>query len=145
MNIHNDCTFLNKQQIKKIEENYKGTYVFESPLKMADGNWTSRPAAIFYTKKKHKVSKSNYFAIFSSSNGMIICNGQSAVEGDIIGLSDGYEVIYSHHVHDYRTLGEAAIDGGRDYVRIVGNTADMQTVKLKVVKDKLTCEEAKSD
>lgn len=137
MNILNECTFMNKDQIKKIEENYKGTYVFESPLKMADNNWTSRPAAIFYTKKKHKVSKSNYFAIFPSSNGMIICNGQSAVDGDIIGLSDGYEVIYSHHVHDYRTLGEAAIDGGRDYVRIVGDISKMQTVRLKVVKDKL--------
>lgn len=141
MNILNECTFLNSKQIKKLEEHYNGKYVFESPLKGADGNWTRSTAAIFYTKKKHKVSKSNYFAIFPTSNGMIICNGQSAVEGEIVGLSDGYDVAYSRHVHDYRTIGQGAIDGGRDYVRIVGKTADMHTVKLKVNKDKLVVAE----
>jgi hypothetical protein len=139
MNIDNSCSFFTKEQIKKIEERYKGTYVFESPLRDKEGRWTSSPAAIFYTKKKHKISKSNYFAIFRSSDGLIICNGQSATTEPVTGLTDGYNVVYSHHVHDYRELGNNAIDGGRDYIRVIGN--DPQLIKLKVVKDQLVAEE----
>lgn len=43
---------------------------------------------------------------------------------------DGYE--YSQHRHDFRQVGDVAIDGGRAYTRMVGNIAKpVQRFKVK--------------
>ena len=44
---------------------------------------------------------------------------------------DGWE--YSQHRHDYRMVGECAIDGGRAYIRRVGDLS--APVKYFIIKD----------
>jgi hypothetical protein len=134
MIIRNECSFLKPESISKIEEHYKATYVFESCLKGRDGNWLNFPAAIFYTETPHPEG-SNYFAFYDFGDGARIANGISATEVEYTGIVVGEEVAYSRYRHDYRTLDECFVDGGRDYLRTGGNPDSL--VKFKVVKDKL--------
>ena len=139
MKIHNECTFLKPDGITKMENMYKATFVMESCLKGKNG-WCNFPAAIFYTEEKHPQG-SNYFALYEDRGTRLtkgprfmITDGISATK-EFIGLQIGDDIIYSRYRHDYRELGEAMIDGGRDYVKY--NPKVGKLVKLKVVKDKL--------
>jgi hypothetical protein len=65
----------------------------------------------------------------------MICNADkiedlrfSMIEGP-----SGWE--YSQHRHDYRQVGQAAIDGGRSYVRLVGYGNAQIKVEVMKVKD----------
>lgn len=138
MKIHNECTFFKPEGIAKIEEMYNAKYVFESCLKTRDGGWCNYPVAIFYTEKAHPQG-SNYFGLYeerlsiTDKPRLLITNGISATE-PFDGLKIGEDIIYSRYRHDYRTLDEAFVDGGRDYFR----RGDVGLpVKLKVNKDKL--------
>ena len=140
MKIHNECTFIKPDGIAKIENMYNAKYVFESCLKTKDGGWSNFPAAIFYTEEKHPQG-SNYFALYEDRGTRLtkgprfmITDGISATK-EFIGLRIGDDIIYSRYRHDYRELGEAMIDGGRDYVRY--NPEVGKLVKLQVTKDKL--------
>lgn len=86
--IHNECSFLNKKQIKKIEKYYNGKYVFESPIKNSNNIWVNKSFAIFYTDIPHPQG-SNYFGIYLYTGPIskwkinpipMICDGISATE-----------------------------------------------------------------
>lgn len=131
-NIHNECTFLKSEGINKVEEHYNAKYVFESCLKNLDGGWCNFPTAIFYTEKKHPEG-SNYFALyFDIDKRLMITNGITAIE-PFKALRVNEDIIYSRYRHDYRELGEAMVDGGRDYFKYNNGTP----VTLSVNKDKL--------
>jgi len=136
--IHNECSFLNPEKIKKIEKLRNAKYVFESCLKGKSGSWLNFPAAIFYTEEPHPEG-SNYFAIYWETGidgqRLMITNGISATTEEFAGLQVGQNVIYSRYRHDYRSLGSGFIDGGRDYTRY--NPEVGKLVALKVNKDKL--------
>lgn len=133
MNIHNECTFLKPDGIAKVENMYNAKYVFESCLKSKDGGWCNMPVAIFYTEKAHPRG-SNYFGLYCTDTGeCMITNGISATE-PFDALQIGDDVIYSRYRHDYRTLGEGMVDGGRDYFK---HSLHGTPVKLCVNKDKL--------
>jgi len=135
MKIENECSFLNESQIKILEDTYSAKYVFESCIRGPKGNWINCPFAIFYTEVAHPEG-SNYFGIFTGSmNQLFIANAITATEVEYTGiLTENNTVIYSRFRHDYCDAKSGAIDGGRDYMRIVGNP---QTARFKVVKDKL--------
>ena len=48
------------------------------------------------------------------------------------------DVIYSHHRHDMRycKCNTIAIDGGRDYTRILGELTDMESVVINTENNK---------
>ena len=136
MKILNECSFIDKNNIERIEKHYNGKYIFESCLKLKNGNWANFPVAIFYTEKAHPEG-SNYFAIYRDTDGHYgIANGITAIK-DItyVGLKVDDTVIYSRYRHDCRSVGDVFVDGGRDYFRFSGPQENL--VKFKVSKDKL--------
>jgi hypothetical protein len=50
-------------------------------------------------------------------------------------LKVGDDVLYSRYRHDFRSSGDAFVDGGRDYFRFSGPQENI--VNFKVSKDKL--------
>lgn len=134
VNILNECSFIKPEGISLIEEKYNAKYVFESCLKGEHG-WHNFPAAIFYTETPHPQG-SNYFAFYRNLSGeFMITNGITATE-PFEGLQVGENVIYSRYRHDYREYKDVAVDGGRDYLKVVGNIHHPH-VMIKVVKDHL--------
>ena len=134
MKINTASSFIKEDGIKKIEELRNAKYVFESTVKSKDGGWVNQPMAIFYTEKKHPEG-SNYFALYMQHGVPYITDGITATEPEYTGVVNGDEVVYSRYRHDYRNAGNYAIDGGREYTRIMGSNP--KTVKFKVVEDHL--------
>jgi hypothetical protein len=107
-------------------------YVCTSAL-TSDANWA---VDIFYRETPHPKHGNRYFGIYKDSyNLVMICNADkiedlrfSMIEGP-----SGWE--YSQHRHDYRQVGQAAIDGGRSYVRLVGYGNAQIKVEVMKVKD----------
>lgn len=110
------------------------TYVCTSaPNKHAD-----YAADIFYRSTPHPEFGNRYFGLYqnihSGTNQIMITNCDMIEDLDfsmIEGIA-GWE--YSQHRHDYRQVGlaMAAIDGGRAYVRLVGNVhAPVKTMRVK--------------
>jgi hypothetical protein len=141
MKIHNECSFLKPEGVAKVEELYKAKFVMESCVKSGRGGWSDFPVAIFYTEEAHPQG-SNYFGLYTQrdyktgESHFMITNGISATE-PFQGIRVGDNVYYSRYCHDYRQCGKVAIDGGRDYTRLVGDIDSAETVMLHVVKDKL--------
>lgn len=137
MKIHNECSFLKYEGIRKVEEKYNAKYVFESCLKTRDGGWCNMPVAIFYTETPHPQG-SNYFGLYRTDTGeMMITNGISATE-PFEAIRVGDNIYYSRYRHDYRSYGNFFVDGGRDYIRYGGEPFGIVSqVSLHVNKDKL--------
>ncbi|UTS52094.1 hypothetical protein [Synechococcus phage BUCT-ZZ01] len=133
MKIDTTIRYFNEDTIKKIEEIKDAVFVCESQIKQANG-WSDSPVAIFYGKDTHPVSKSRYFGIFFRGETPYICDGQSAVDEDFVGIVDNDVVYFSSARHHFNpTPNGFAIDGGRDYFRILGNeTGFPKMVKLYI-------------
>lgn len=115
MRILTDCSFFSKQQIEQIEGYYEANYVFESQLKLRNGDWSDFSAAVFYTEVPHPKG-SNWFGIWRDGDKYMISDAISAVEEPFFGLlADNGDVVYSRHLHDdhVRNNGEFFIGGGR--------------------------------
>lgn len=136
VNILTDCSFLSKRQIKKIEQKYRATYVFESQLKLQSDQWSDFSAAVFYAEEPHPEG-SNWFGIWEMDGRFMISNAISAVEEPFFGaVAENGDIIYSRHPRDLRESDDKTvfIDGGRNHGR---HDLIHEVVKLKVVKDKL--------
>jgi hypothetical protein len=137
MRILKDCSFLNAESIKLVEEKYNAKFVFESPLKLPNGNWSDESVAVFYTEEAHPQG-SNYFGLYYTKEGWMITNAISAVEEPFDALCIDEEVVYSRYRHDYRPHKGVFVDGGRDYMRYGGERfSEAKIVKLVVNKDRL--------
>lgn len=134
MTILTKSSMFNDKQIEHIEKTYNATYVCETCVKSGN-EWVNIPCAIFYTEKAHPEG-SHYFAMYHDMDGsLMITNGISATE-PFFGIQVGEDVVYSRYRHDFRTHGDVSVDGGRDYLKVVGNI-DRPQVKLQIIKDKL--------
>lgn len=129
-----DGFYFNKHGIAKIAENYGAQYMGPWSILQKSG-WSIDPVDVFY-QPNPDVSKghSHYLGLFSTFEGrLMITNAESAFSEPITGLlTDDGEVIVSRYRHDYVTKGPYMIDGGRDYLRTSGNTADGKLVKVTV-------------
>jgi hypothetical protein len=127
-----------EDELSRIEEVKKATFVCDSSVKNRHGGWANVPVAIFYQEKKHPDSGSHYFGLYvDPRRGLCITNGQSAVDEPINAvIAKNGEVIYSIHRHDYRVSEDKSvwIDGGRDYLR---TDPSFTVVQLQIVKDRL--------
>jgi hypothetical protein len=93
---------------------------------------------IFYRETPHPEFGNRYFMLYSTSSryfggGLMITSADTIenVEFTMVEGPQGWE--YSQHRHDFRQVGDVAIDGGRAYTRLVGNV-DKPT-KIFYVKD----------
>ena len=95
-------------------------------------------ADIFYREAPHPDFGNRYFGLYRNTHfaadGMIMITNADKIEDAEFGMlegPDGWE--YSQHRHDYRMVGECAVDGGRAYFKRVGNLS--APVKYFAVKD----------
>lgn len=88
-----------------------------------------RPFDIFYRDTPHPDFGNHYFG----TDGVFIVNGDRVEDYvfECIEGPGGWE--YSRHVHDFITVGDGAIDGGREYTRRLGSV--IPEVKQFVVRD----------
>jgi hypothetical protein len=81
---------------------------------------------IFYRETPHPEFGNRYFGLYHnpsfSSDGTIMITAADKIEEAEFGMVEGpagWE--YSQHRHDYRQVGNCAVDGGRAYFRRVGD------------------------
>jgi hypothetical protein len=118
---------------QKVEKIKNSTFVGEFCLRDKYGNWVNSPAQIYWQEKPPVEGYSNYFALFVRDGDVLITSGQSAVDEEISAIGYGDEIIFSRYRHDYRSSadGAVAIDGGRDYTKIVGTPDEFLTLKIE--------------
>lgn len=89
---------------------------------------------IFFRETPHPEFGNRYFGL-SSQYGTLFINNADAVEDlsfEMVNV-DGIWY-YSQHRHDFRNVGPLSIDGGRAYLRLVGeNLRDFETGEFQVI------------
>ena len=93
---------------------------------------------IFYRETPHPDFGNRYFGLYRNqhfaADGMVMITNADKIEDAEFGMLEGPNGLeYSQHRHDYRMVGKCAIDGGRAYIRRVGDLS--VPVKCFVVKD----------
>lgn len=106
------------------------TYVCTSaPNKHAD-----YAADIFYRETSHPEYGNRYLGVYRNGDNQIMITNCDMIEDLTFSMIEGpYGWEYSQHRHDYRQVGQAAIDGGRSYTKLVGS--DHTPVKVMKVKN----------
>lgn len=121
--------------IKKVEAKYNAKYVGDFCLKTKSGHWSETPAAIFWQETPPVEGYSNYFGILDQSGTIYITSGASAFSEPIEGIvARNGEVNFSRSRHDFHSSadGSVMVDGGRDYMRILG---DIHQPRVHIVPD----------
>ena len=123
--------------ISKVEEKYKAKFIGEFPVKLRAGGW-GPAGAVFYqptpdTSKGHK----HLFGLYFGGDKAVIYDA-SYLDGYIfsgVELPDG-TFVWSRHVHDYREVPGGALDGGFDYLKVLGKVSlvGLQIKEGKVVR-----------
>lgn len=92
---------------------------------------------IFYRETPHPEFGNRYFGLYNANDyggvrGGIMITNADAIEDVEFGMKevDG-QWHYSQHRHDFHTVGDVSLDGGRAYFRVVGNV-NKPTKWLKV-------------
>jgi len=128
---------LSRSKISTIEKSYSAKYICDTCIKGHSG-WVNQPSALFYTDAITHQDHSNWFAMTVVDGRLMISNGKSCVDPSnrLIGIKTSSGILYSTHRHDYKyhEADDVAIDGGRDYVKIIGSP---KKVELFITKDGL--------
>jgi hypothetical protein len=76
---------------------------------------------IYYRATPHPEFGNRYFGLYHNGEHMMITNADK-IEAAEFGMKevDG-QWHYSQHRHDFYTVGDVSLDGGRAYFRVVGN------------------------
>jgi hypothetical protein len=131
-----------KEVVREYFGNRYGDVVFveEIALKLKNGNYTTNPGVVFHTDEPLKGFKHNFIAFYKYPHKDIAtyASGDKDTEGWVVaGLSNfnprveamftptekGGYITISRFGHDFvrAPLGTGAIDGGRDYTRVLGD------------------------
>lgn len=126
MKIHHRPIF----DTKRVEELYsKKDGVPISYVCTSAANHGTVAMDIFYRETPHPEFDNRYFGLYRNSDpasdGTIMVTNADPIEGLEFGMVevDG-ELHYSQHRHDYYSVGDVAVDGGRAYFKRAG---DMST------------------
>lgn len=121
--------------IEKVENVYNSKFVIE----VAGG-------ALFYSDYRHHDYPDSYFLLYPRLDidlkaRWYVANGKTFADKIYEGFIDRKgEFVHSRNRHDFRLVEEGLwIDGGQDYVRIVGDYQRMQInmASVKIEQDKL--------
>lgn len=92
---------------------------------------------VFYRETPHPEFGNRYFGLYRNqhfaSDGTIMITNADKVEDltfEMIEVNGQYH--YSQHRHDFHSVGNVAIDGGRAYTKLVGNI-HVPRASMKVV------------
>jgi hypothetical protein len=135
MHIYNskDGYWFTEEGIKIIEERYNAKYMGYW-CSNHGGRWQEVPLDVFYVENPDpSKGHSNYFGMFRKGIHVAITDASSCFSEPITGVlcPDG-EVAVSRYRHDYRNAGSGAIDGGRDYLKLVGEAVYYPKIKVTV-------------
>jgi len=135
--IHHEPIF----NIEKICEHYSNQdgvpvkYVCTS----ATNEYATFACDVFYRETPHPEFGNHYFGLFFRSTGskeeqrQVLITNADKIEDLKFGMIEGPEGWeYSQHRHDYRQVGNCAVDGGRAYFRRVGKL-DTPAKYMKIV------------
>ena len=95
-------------------------------------SYGAQAADIFYRETPHPEFGNRYFGLFRNIDGQLMITAADGIENLEFNMVevDG-SLHYSQHRHDYRVVGEVAIDGGRSYLRRSGDLS-IPVKQLKV-------------
>ena len=105
----------------------------------ATNEHATQAADIFYRETPHPEFGNRYFGIYHATGygaalepQIMITNADmiETLEFGMIEGPEGWE--YSQHRHDYRLVGDCAVDGGRSYFKRVGDLS-VPTKYMKIV------------
>lgn len=96
------------------------------------------PVDVYYRETPHPEFGNRYFGLYLSSGvlrneaKMMICNADKIEDltFDMVEAEGQWQ--YSQHRHDFYSAGDVSIDGGRAYLKIIGNI-DVPKATMKVV------------
>lgn len=131
INYGETCVGVDTEKCGKLKN---ATYVCDHALKTKGGGWSEIPAQIYWQEKPPVEGYSNYFGIVDYGNGSIYITSGHCIENlDISAIRCGDEVIFSRFRHDFRQSadGKCAIDGGRDYTKLVGRPDEVLTLRFE--------------
>ncbi len=86
---------------------------------------------IFYRDTPHPEFGNWYLQLYGVGSQMFIRSADK-IEDEVFIMLDtpsGYH--YSRHRHDFFTVGDSSIDGGRAYARLVGNNVKTKQFKIR--------------
>ena len=122
-----------------VEERFKAKFIAEMAHKFGNG-WSEQPLAIFYQESPPDPQFSNYFGLFFDEDQLLTITGIHNFDPWVDALlTPANEVIWSAWVHDffYDSRGIVAIDGGRDYTKLVGAFDRCEEIRLNVETGKI--------
>ena len=102
----------------------------------APNEYGTYAADIFYRETPHPEFGNRYFGLYLHNDNQIMITNADRLEDLEFGMIEGpngWE--YSQHRHDYRQVGECAVDGGRAYFKRAGNL-DAPVKYMKIVDGK---------
>lgn len=129
MNIHHRPIFETQRVCEHYseKENVAIKYVCTSAIGSEE-----RAMDIFYRETPHPDFGNHYFGLFYSTDYVMITNADAVELIDFEMVEVFGQLHYSQHRHDFYTIADVSIDGGRAYFRVVGN-ANYPQKTLKVV------------
>ena len=139
-----------QSEIADIESNYDVTYMLDTQVIGSDGRLKELAAAFFYQKNPDKdANHSHYLGVAHGDEAgqIILFDGKPTIDSLSINPINGAfngngDFIYSVTRHDFVTVDDSLmLDGGREYLRIIGNIEDAQSrlKRLSVIEDKVFC------
>jgi hypothetical protein len=145
MNIHHRPILDTKRvcELYSAKDGVPVTYVCTSAL--GSEEWAMD---IFYRETPHPEFGNRYFGLYHnpsfSSDGTIMITNADKIESVEFGMKEhNEEWHYSRHRHDFYTIGDVSLDGGRAYFRCVGNVGS-PTKWLEVKDGKFVEKETKN-
>ena len=125
MNIQHQPLFdtAKAEELYSEKDGVNVKYVCTTDLQQSD-----RPMDIFYRGTPHPEFGNRYFGLYwSKVHTSLMITGADVVESLEFGMikHDG-KYYYSQSHHDYKTVGDKMIDGGRAYVKSSGGAVAMR-------------------
>ena len=119
--INSGCTIFSADKVKLIEDRYMAKYVYQTQL-MGKNGWSPILGAIFWQYNPPN-DYDNWLAVYISLEGKVmITSATDTAKHNVTALKVGEdEWIYSHNLHHFCEKNGLAIDGGREYTRLIGN------------------------
>jgi len=129
MNIQHEPLF-DTAKVEKIYTEKDGIevkYVCTTDLRASDV-----PVDVFYRATPHPEFGNRYFGLYREFRGHLMITNADIVEELEFGMieHDG-KYYYSQSHHDYKTVGDKMIDGGRAYIRSSGGATVMRITNGK--------------
>lgn len=91
-------------------------------------------ADIFYRETPHPKFGNRYFGLYVNYDQTLMITDADNIEKlNFVMVDVDGELHYSQHRHDFRTVGDVKIDGGRAHMRRIGNLS--RPVKSMKIKD----------